>query len=239
VESRDGTRRGRLFLVATPIGNLEDVTIRALRVLRKVGLVAAEDTRRTAKLFSRYKIKQAMVSYHDFNKTRVAPQLVNKMSSGTDVALVSDAGSPGISDPGFHLVNLAIASQIGVVSIPGASSVISAVQVSGLPSDRFVFEGFLPRKKGKRTARLEALAGESATMVFFESPNRLAATITEMLSAFGERRMAICRELTKIYEEVMRSTLSEAQKDLSQRRVRGEVVLVVAGKGKRKGSDET
>ncbi len=232
-----GTGKGKLFLVATPIGHLEDVTIRALRVLRKVGLVAAEDTRRTAKLISRYNIRQKVVSYHDFNKARMAPVLVGKLESGTDVALVSDAGSPGISDPGFHLVNLAIARGIDVVSIPGPSAVISALQVSGLPTDSFCFQGFLPRKTGKRAARLEALAAEPGTMVFFVPPNRLVATVSEMLTAFGDRRIAVCRELTKVYEEVTRTTLEEAVEKLPRKTLKGEVVLVVEGRGKRKRSE--
>ncbi|MBN1503579.1 MAG: 16S rRNA (cytidine(1402)-2'-O)-methyltransferase [Candidatus Eisenbacteria bacterium] len=221
-------------MVATPIGNLEDITLRAVRVLRSVGLIAAEDTRRTAKLLARYKIRKPMVSYHDFNKQRVAPGLLKKIAAGEDLALVSDAGSPGISDPGFHLVNLAIADGIQVVPIPGPSSVVCALQVSGLPTDCFTFEGFLPRKKGKRGARIRALAQEPCTMVFFESPNRLAATVSELLDGFGDRRVAVCRELTKVYEEVTRTRLSDAAKELAGGTVRGEVVLVVEGKRKRK-----
>ena len=228
------TGMGKLYLVATPIGNLEDITLRAIRVLRHAGLIAAEDTRRTAKLLARYKIRKPMVSYHDFNKQRVAPGLVKKMSEGDDVALVSDAGSPGISDPGFRLVNLAIAGGIEVVSIPGPSSVICALQVSGLPTDSFAFEGFLPRKKGKRGARIRALADEASTMVFFESPNRLASTVSELLESLGDRRIAVCRELTKVYEEVLRTTLSLAAKELAGKTGKGEVVLVVEGKRKQK-----
>ena len=227
---------GKLYLVATPIGNLEDITLRAVRVLRSADLIAAEDTRRTAKLLARYKIRKPMVSYHDFNKRHVAPGLVKRMAEGEDVALVSDAGSPGISDPGFHLINLAIAAGIQVVPIPGPSSVICALQVSGLPTDSFSFEGFLPRKKGKRDVRIQALAGEGGTMVFFESPHRLAATVSELLESFGERRIAVCRELTKVYEEVTRTSLSQAARDLAGKTVKGEVVLVVEGKRKQKGA---
>ena len=228
------TATGKLYLVATPIGNLEDITLRAVRVLRSAGVIAAEDTRRTAKLLARYKIRKAMVSYHDFNKQRVAPGLVKRMADGEDVALVSDAGSPGISDPGFLLVNLAIAGGIPVVPVPGPSSVICALQVSGLPTDCFAFEGFLPRKKGKRGTRILALAEEASTMVFFESPNRLATTVSELLEAFGDRRIAVCRELTKLYEEVTRTSLAAAAKELAGRTVKGEVVLVVEGRRKRK-----
>lgn len=234
--------KGKLYLVATPIGNLEDVTIRALRILRKADVVAAEDTRRTRKLLARFKIRQSLVSYHDFNKARVAPEIIRRISSGDNVALVSDAGSPGISDPGFLLVKLAIKEGIDVVPIPGASSVICALQISGLATHNFAFEGFLPRKKGKRRTRLESLKAEKRTMIFLESPNRLSQTVSEMLEVFGERKVAICRELTKLFEEVKRITLSEAKKLLSVKAVKGEVVLVVegsAGSGAEADSDES
>jgi 16S rRNA (cytidine1402-2'-O)-methyltransferase len=222
--------KGKLYLVATPIGNMGDITIRALRTLSKASFIAAEDTRRTRKLLTRYKISRSLLSYHDFNKTRVAPEIIRRIASGEDVALVSDAGSPGISDPGFLLVKLAIAEGIDVVSIPGASSVICALQISGLPTHNFVFEGFLPRKKGKRRAKLESLKLEERTMVFFESPNRLRTTVAEMLEIFGDRKIAICRELTKLFEEVLRTRLSQVEDLFSKRALKGEVVLVVEGK---------
>jgi len=222
--------KGKLYLVATPIGNMGDITIRALRTLSKASFIAAEDTRRTRKLLTRYKISRSLLSYHDFNKTRVAPEIIRRIASGEDVALVSDAGSPGISDPGFLLVKLAIAEGIDVVSIPGASSVICALQISGLPTHNFVFEGFLPRKKGKRRAKLESLKLEERTMVFFESPNRLRTTVAEMLEIFGDRKIAICRELTKLFEEVLRTRLSQVEDLFSRRALKGEVVLVVKGK---------
>ena len=222
--------KGKLYLVATPIGNMGDITIRALRTLSKASFIAAEDTRRTRKLLTRYKISRSLLSYHDFNKTRVAPEIIRRIASGEDVALVSDAGSPGISDPGFLLVKLAIAEGIDVVSIPGASSVICALQISGLPTHNFVFEGFLPRKKGKRRAKLESLKLEERTMVFFESPNRLRTTVAEMLEIFGDRKIAICRELTKLFEEVLRTRLSQVEDLFSRRALKGEVVLVVEGK---------
>jgi 16S rRNA (cytidine1402-2'-O)-methyltransferase len=221
--------KGKLYLVATPIGNMEDITIRALRTLRKASFIAAEDTRRTRKLLTRYKIKRSLLSYHDFNKARVAPEIIRRIASGEDVALVSDAGSPGISDPGFLLVKLAIAEGIDVVSIPGASSVICALQISGLATHNFAFEGFLPRKKGKRRAKLESLKLEERTMLFFESPNRLRTTVSEMLEIFGDRKIAICRELTKLFEEVLRTRLSQVDELFSKRAIRGEVVLVVEG----------
>jgi 16S rRNA (cytidine1402-2'-O)-methyltransferase len=231
--------KGKLYLVATPIGNMEDITIRALRTLRKASFIAAEDTRRTRKLLTRYKIGRPLLSYHDFNKTRVAPEIVGRIASGEDAALVSDAGSPGISDPGFLLVKLAIAEGIDVLSIPGASSVICALQISGLATHNFVFEGFLPRKKGKRRAKLEFLKLEERTMIFFESPNRLRSTVSEMLEVLGDRKIAICRELTKLFEEVLRIRLSQVEGLFSKRAIKGEVVLVVEGKTALKAGKET
>jgi 16S rRNA (cytidine1402-2'-O)-methyltransferase len=231
--------KGKLYLVATPIGNMEDITIRALRTLRKASFIAAEDTRRTRKLLTRYKIRRPLLSYHDFNKTRIAPEIVRRIGSGEDVALVSDAGSPGISDPGFLLVKLAIAEGIDVLSIPGASSVICALQISGLATHNFVFEGFLPRKKGKRRAKLESLKLEERTMVFFESPNRLRSTVSELLEVLGDRKIAICRELTKLFEEVLRIRLSQVEALFSKRAIKGEVVLVVQGKTALKAGKET
>jgi len=230
--------KGKLYLVATPIGNMEDITIRALRTLRKASFIAAEDTRRTRKLLTRYKIRRPLLSYHDFNKTKVAPEIVGRIASGEDVALVSDAGSPGISDPGFLLVKLAIAEGIDVLSIPGASSVICALQISGLATHNFVFEGFLPRKKGKRRTKLETLKLEERTMIFFESPNRLRTTVAEMLEVLGDRKIAICRELTKLFEEVLRIRLSQVEGLFSNRAIKGEVVLVVEGKTALKASKE-
>ena len=230
--------KGKLYLVATPIGNMEDITIRALRTLRKASFIAAEDTRRTRKLLTHYKIRRPLLSYHDFNKTKVAPEIVGRIASGEDVALVSDAGSPGISDPGFLLVKLAIAEGIDVLSIPGASSVICALQISGLATHNFVFEGFLPRKKGKRRTKLETLKLEERTMIFFESPNRLRTTVAEMLEVLGDRKIAICRELTKLFEEVLRIRLSQVEGLFSNRAIKGEVVLVVEGKTALKASKE-
>jgi len=224
-----GKAKGKLFLVATPIGNMEDITIRALRTLKEVDFIAAEDTRHTLKLLTRYGIKRPLVSYHDHNKLRVGPDIVSRVVSGENVALVSDAGSPGISDPGFVLVKLAIDGDVDVIPIPGPSSVICALQSSGLATHSFTFEGFLPRKKGKRLGKLRSLASEERTMVFFESPHRLRSTISEMLECFGDRRVAVCRELTKRFEEIIRTTLSEVERVLSTETARGEFVLVVEG----------
>ncbi|MFH0777855.1 MAG: 16S rRNA (cytidine(1402)-2'-O)-methyltransferase [Candidatus Eisenbacteria bacterium] len=229
--------KGKLYLVATPIGNLEDVTVRALSVLRNVSFIAAEDTRRTRTLLTRYGISRPLVSYHDFNKRRAGPAIVGRMLAGEDCALVSDAGSPCISDPGYLVVNLSVSEGIEVVSIPGPSSIISALQISGLPTDRFAFEGYLPKKGGKRLKKLRSLASEERTIVVFESPNRASATLGEMLEAFGDRRVAICRELTKVFEEVLRLRLSEASERFSGKKLRGEVVLVV--EGNREGPQES
>ncbi|UCF78675.1 MAG: 16S rRNA (cytidine(1402)-2'-O)-methyltransferase [Candidatus Eiseniibacteriota bacterium] len=222
--------KGRLFLVATPIGNMEDITVRALRTLEEVDFIAAEDTRRTRKLLTRYEIHRPLVSYHDHNKLRAGPAIVRRIASGESAALVSDAGSPGISDPGFLLVKLAIEEDIDVIPIPGPSSVICALQTSGLPTHSFAFEGFLSRKKGKRSARLRALALEERTMVFFESPHRVGSTISAMLECLGDRRITICRELTKRFEEIIRTRLSEATGLLADKKMQGEFVLVVEGK---------
>lgn len=225
-----GQAKGKLFLVATPIGNMEDITVRALRTLREADFIAAEDTRRTRKLLTKYEISRPVTSYHDFNKLRAGPAIIRRIVSGESVALVSDAGSPGISDPGFLLVKLAIDEEIDVVPIPGPSSVICALQTSGLATHSFTFEGFLPRKKGKKSGKLRSLALEERTMIFFESPHRLRSTVSEMLECFGDRRIAICRELTKRFEEILRTRLSEVEQLLSGRTVKGELVLVVEGK---------
>jgi 16S rRNA (cytidine1402-2'-O)-methyltransferase len=222
--------KGKLFLVATPIGNMEDITARALCTLKEADLIAAEDTRRTRKLLTRYEISGPVTSYHEHNKLQAGPAILRRIVSGQNVALVSDAGSPGISDPGFLLVKLAIAEGIDVVPIPGPSSVICALQVSGLATHSFTFEGFLPRKKGKRSAKLKSLASEERTMVFFESPYRLRSTVTEMQEHFGNRRVALCRELTKRFEEIVRARLSDVEELVSRRRAKGEYVLVVEGR---------
>ncbi len=219
-----------LYLVPTPIGNLEDITLRALRILKEVDLVACEDTRTSGVLLSHYGIETPRTSYHDHNEARKAPQLVERMKAGADVALITDAGSPGISDPGFYLVRACIESGVGVEALPGATAFVPALSASGLPTERFVFEGFLPVKKGRQT-RLAALADEPRTIVFYESPHRLGRTSKDLAEAFGgERRAAVGRELTKKFEEIRRGTLGELHTYFaSQPRVRGEIVIVVAG----------
>jgi 16S rRNA (cytidine1402-2'-O)-methyltransferase len=219
---------GALYVVSTPIGNLDDITRRAIHILKHVDLIAAEDTRRTRLLLNHLSIDQTLTSYHSYNENRRVPDLLRKLLSGQAVALVTDAGTPGISDPAFQMVREAIDHGIRVIPVPGASAVLPALVLSGLPMERFVFEGFLPVKKGRRS-RLEDLARQPRTIVLFESPHRLRRTLEDLESALGDRQVAVVREITKKFEEVSRGTLSEARKSLEQRAPRGEYVLVVAG----------
>ena len=225
---------GSLFVVSTPIGNLGDVTQRSIEILNAVSLIAAEDTRRTKILLNRYQIKTSLSSYNSYNKIKKGKEFIERLKKGNDLALVSDAGTPGISDPHYHLVNMAIEEGCPIFSIPGPSALLAALTVSGLPMDRFIFEGFLPRKKG-RTTTLENLAIEKRTVVIFESPNRIEKTLQDLYRFFGDRKVAITRELTKMYEEVIRGNLEELS--TLRRNWRGEITVVIAGvdKKKRKG----
>lgn len=220
---------GTLYLVGTPIGNLRDLTDRARQTLAAVDLVAAEDTRRTGRLLSGLGIKARMVSFFEGNEEERVPELLGALAGGADVAVVSDAGMPGLSDPGYKLVGACIEAGIAVDVIPGPSAVVSALVVSGLPTDRFTFEGFLPRSGKARSERLEAMAREPRTIVLFESPRRVTSTLRDLISACGERRVAVVRELTKLHQEVIRGRLSEVLELLDSRELRGEVVLVVEG----------
>jgi 16S rRNA (cytidine1402-2'-O)-methyltransferase len=228
--SEQTTRPGTLYLIATPIGNLEDITLRALRMLRQVDLLAAEDTRRTRRLLDHYNITRPLISYHDHNKQYRSARLLDALTEGKSVALVSDAGTPGISDPAFYLVRLAIEHDVPVVPIPGPASPIAALIISGLPPDRFVFEGFLPVKAGKRRSRLQELAEETRTLVLFESPHRLVRTLREIQDVMGDRQAAVARELTKKFEEVTRGTVSQLISTYTGKKPRGEMVIVVAGR---------
>ena len=219
---------GTLYVVATPIGNLEDVTLRALRVLREVSLIAAENTLTTRKLLSHYEIKARLISYTEHNSQARIPALLAALQDG-DIALVSEAGMPAISDPGLELVAAAIAEGITVVPLPGPSAVTSAVAVSGLPARQFTYVGFLPRRSGERKRLLQSLAGEPRLLVAFESPHRLRATLADLLAMLGDRRIAVCRELTKLYEEVYRGRISDAIEHF--REPRGEFTLVIEGAG--------
>jgi 16S rRNA (cytidine1402-2'-O)-methyltransferase len=221
---------GVLYVVATPIGNLEDVTLRALRVLAEVDLIAAEDTRRTAILLRHHGISTRQVSYYDAIERRRTPELVERMRAGARVALVTDAGTPGVADPGYHLVCGAVRAGIPVVPVPGASAVTALVSVAGLPVDRFAFEGFLPARAAARTARLRGLAAEPRAMVFLEAGRRLPAFLRDAEAALGDREAVIGRELTKVHEEQLRGRLSELRARVEAGEpVRGEVTIVVAG----------
>jgi len=232
-----GEAAGTLYVVATPIGNLEDVTLRALRILRDADLIAAEDTRRTRKLLVAHGIDRPMTSYHDAVERARAPRIVERLLAGASVALVSDAGTPGIADPGYHLVRGALAAGVRVVPIPGPSSVTALVSVAGFPAERFVFEGFLPTRPGARIARLRALAAEPRALVFLEAARRLAGFLDAARAALGGGRpAAIGRELTKLHEEILRGTLDDlAARVAAGGEPKGEVTVVVAGapEGKR------
>ncbi len=219
-----------LYVVATPIGNLDDISLRALRTLREVKLIAAEDTRKTKRLLITYDIKTPVTSYHEHNKWTKLGYILNYLE-GEDVALVSNAGMPGISDPGYELIVAANQRGISVVPIPGPSVVITALVISGLPTDRFSYIGFLPHKANGRRRRLESIADEHSTIVALESPHRLLAALNDILLILGDRRIAVCRELTKIYEEVFRGTISQAIEHFTE--PRGEFTLVIEGKKER------
>ncbi len=223
---------GKLYLVPTPIGNLEDITLRALEILKTVDLILAEDTRTSGKLLKHYEILTPLQSHHMHNEHKMLPALIAKLRAGAEIALISDAGTPGISDPGFLLTRACIENAIPVECLPGATACIPALVNSGLPSDRFVFEGFLPVKKG-RQSRLQELADESRTMVFYESPHKLMKTLGQFQEYFGaDRAVAVSRELTKMYEETIRGTLQEVAQHFTDNPAKGELVVVVAGKPK-------
>jgi len=221
-------KKGTLYIVATPIGNLEDITFRAVRILKEADLVAAEDTRHSRKLFSHLGISRPMTSYFDHNKAFKGPYLLEKLKEGLSVALISDAGTPCISDPGYQLVRDAVESGIDVVPIPGPSAFIAALSASGLQTDSFVFEGFLPSRQGKRRDKLISLKEEQRVIIFYESPRRLHAALSDILEVFGDRKVVVAREITKIYEEFMRGSLSGIISGLSGREVRGEVLVLVS-----------
>jgi 16S rRNA (cytidine1402-2'-O)-methyltransferase len=222
--------KGTLYIVATPLGNLEDITLRAIRILKEASVIACEDTRRTVKLLNRYEIRTPMFIFHDYNKLRAGAVLMRRLADGESVALVSDAGTPAISDPGYELVREAIHASVPVEVVPGPSALISALVVSGLPTDHFAFEGFLPNRKEKRKKALQALSGETRTMIFYESPQRVGAFLSEASEVLGDRRACLVRELTKIHEEILRGTLADLAAEIARRgTVLGEITLVVAG----------
>jgi 16S rRNA (cytidine1402-2'-O)-methyltransferase len=233
---------GTLYLVATPIGNLEDITLRALRILREADLIACEDTRHARKLLSHFEISKPLVSYHEHNERERTEELVQKLEAGTNVALTSDAGMPLISDPGYRLVCEAASRGIAVVPIPGPSAVITALAASGLPTDEFVFAGFLPRKRGARRARLNDFLLTPSTIVFYETPHRIKEALEDAREVLGDRPAAIARELTKLHEEIIRGRLSEIEIKFAERAPRGEFVLLIGPPSELpapRGADET
>ncbi|MEO0087579.1 MAG: 16S rRNA (cytidine(1402)-2'-O)-methyltransferase [candidate division WOR-3 bacterium] len=226
---------GILYLVATPIGNLKDITLRALEILKEVSYIVCEDTRRTKILLDHYQIKKPLISYNEHNKFNKTPEIIQLLKKGESLAFVSDAGTPVISDPGYYLVREVIKEGIKISPIPGPAAMIAGLIVSGLPSDRFAFEGFLPKREGRKRKKLLNLVNEERTMVFYESPYRIMRTLNTFLEIFGDREIALCRELTKKFEEVLRGKISEIIEILKKRlekqeRIKGEIVLIVKGK---------
>ena len=229
---KEGPGKGILYIVSTPIGNLDDITLRALKTLRHVDLIAAEDTRRTRRLLSHFDIHTPLVSYFEHNELKKLDKLLSHLKRGKEIALVSNAGTPGISDPGYRLIQQAIERGIPVIPIPGPSAVIAALSISGLPTDSFTFTGFLPKKGGKRTKLLDKLADLDGTSILYESPHRLMGTLKDLLEVCGDRQIAVTRELTKAFEEVIRGRVSEVMDTLKGRRIKGEITIALAGKGR-------
>jgi 16S rRNA (cytidine1402-2'-O)-methyltransferase len=225
------TSKGTLYLVPTPIGNLDDITKRATDVLGKVDLVACEDTRVTGRLLKKFGLTIKMISYHDFNEARRLPHLLNILNRGGDLAVVSDAGSPGLSDPAYRIIRAAIENNVNIVPLPGPNALIPALTASGLPLDRFFFEGFLPQKSAARRKRLAQLMDLEHTLIFYESPYRINKTVADCLDILGDRPACLAREISKLHEEFIRGTFSELMKALGKRKLKGEIVLVIAGIG--------
>ncbi len=217
---------GILYIVSTPIGNLKDITYRAVETLQNVSLIAAEDTRHSGILLKHYNIKTPQVSYFEHNRFTRIPKIIETLKSGSDIAVITDAGTPGVSDPAYKLVRAAIDENIKIESIPGSSALLTALVSSGLPTDRFLFEGFIPSKKGRKK-RLETIKDENATIVFFESPHRLGRTLKDIYAVFGNRPAVLARELTKMYEEIIRGTVAELMTYFSQKAPKGECVLMI------------
>jgi 16S rRNA (cytidine1402-2'-O)-methyltransferase len=220
---------GKLFIVSTPIGNLKDITSRAIETLKSVALIACEDTRHTKKLLSHYGINTSTTSYFEYNKIQKGGYLLRLLQEGKDIALVSDSGTPGISDPGFNIIRLAIEHNIPLTVIPGPSAIIAGLVLSGMPTDSFVFEGFLAQKEGKRRKELEILNQEKRTIVLYESPHRLLKTLKDILDIMGDRDIAVSREVTKVFEEIIRAKVSEVIKHFTLNQPRGEFIIVIKG----------
>jgi 16S rRNA (cytidine1402-2'-O)-methyltransferase len=224
---------GRLYIVATPIGNKNDITLRALNILRSVDVIAAEDTRKTRRFLAQHDIEGRFVSYHEHNEKEKSPKLIEQLIKGASIALVSNAGTPTLSDPGYRLIESALANDLPITPIPGVSAAIAALSVSGLPTDSFTFIGFMPKKKGKRLTLLSDLAAESRTLIFYESPKRVVMLLEEMLAVLGNRSAVLAREMTKLHEEFLRGRLTEIAENLKKRpEIKGECTLLVAGSQK-------
>ncbi len=225
--------KGKLVICATPIGNLEDITLRALRILGEVDLIAAEDTRETRKLLTHYKLKTQLTSYHSYNEKKKKKKIIEEIKKGKKVALVADRGMPGLSDPGYSLIKSCIEEGIELEVLPGPSAAISALAVSGLPSTSFIFLGFLPRKKGERKKILSKLKDEERTLIFYEAPHRIKQLIDEILEVLGNREAVLVRELTKVYEEILRGSVKEIKEKIQAKKPKGELTFLVKGEGKK------
>ena len=230
----------KIYVCGTPIGNLEDITLRAIKILKNVDLIAAEDTRRTSKLLNHFEIDTSMTSYHEHNEKQKAEKLISRLKENDDfeLALVSDAGVPGISDPGFELINRAVKAGIEIIPVPGPTALISALIVSGLPMGRFVFEGFIPREGQDRENRLNKIKKESRTIILYESPQRIITTLKDLQSSLGERQVAVIREISKVHEEKIYGTFSKVLSELKDKEIKGEIVIVVAGREKDENVEE-
>ncbi|MEW5994635.1 MAG: 16S rRNA (cytidine(1402)-2'-O)-methyltransferase [Candidatus Zixiibacteriota bacterium] len=229
---------GKLYLVPTPIGNMGDITQRAIDVLKDVDVVACEDTRHSGRLLQRLGLKKRLISYHDFNEARRASELLDKLRQGSSIAVVTDAGSPGISDPAYRIVQLAVDNGIEIVPLPGANAIIPALTASGLPTDRFFFEGFLPHKSSARKKRLEVLRELEHTLVLYESPHRIVKSLRDILEVCGDRSACLAREISKRYEQFVRGSISEILDAIGGKPIKGEIVLVIAGKKSDRRSNE-
>ncbi len=225
---------GKLYLVPTPIGNLGDITKRALDTLNEVDIIACEDTRHSGRLLKEFGISKKLISYHDFNEKERAAKLLNELQSGLSIAVITDAGTPGISDPAYRIVRIAVENEIEIIPLPGANAISPAVTASGLPTDKFYFDGFLPHKSNQRKKRFEAVKEIEATLIFYESPHRISKSIQDAFEVFGDRQGCIAREISKLHEEFIRGSLAEIIENISQRTIKGEIVLVIEGFNKKK-----